>query len=500
MRSLLSALSCTAARSSARTLGQNSVLVPLILAGSLASLNSTGYAQSIDLSAIAAGLSPGFAINGQTSSDQSGYSVSSAGDVNGDGLSDLLVGAWYSDPAAGGPGNNRAGRSYVVFGKSIGNGVDLSAVDAGLGGFVINGEAAGDRAGARVSTAGDVNGDGLTDVIVGAFRADPVAGPDAGRSYVVFGKTNGTAVELSEVASGTTSFGFVINGQDSGENSGFSVSTAGDVNGDGLSDVIVGAPLSTPTAGPYAGRVYVVFGKTSSAEVDLSEVANGSSGLGFAIDGRAEGDRAGISACSAGDVNGDGLMDLVLGADRSGMDIGRSFVVFGKTSSSQVALSAVATGISTLGFVLIGEASGDDSGWSVSSAGDVNGDGLADVIVGARDGDPASLGYENNAGRSYVVFASLVAQQSTSWISPRAARHWALSLTGKRSMTSPAAVSRQRGTLTATGWLMWLSVPRTAIPPASTMQGAVMWSLARLVAHPWISPQSRRALHHWALS
>ncbi|MFT5589711.1 MAG: hypothetical protein ACI9ZF_001889, partial [Bradyrhizobium sp.] len=351
---------------------------------------------AIDLSAIATGVG-GFVINGQCAGDQNGFSVSGAGDVNGDGLSDLVVGAWKSDPTAG----SNAGRSYVVFGKTDSNTIDLSTIAGGTGGFVINGQCANDSSGNKVTSAGDVNGDGLSDLIVGAFLSDPTAGTNAGRSYVVFGKAGTGAINLSAIATGTG--GFVINGQGASDYSGVSVNSAGDVNGDGLSDLIVGAHQSDPASGSNAGRSYVVFGKAGISAVDLSAIAAGSGG--FVINGQCAGDQNGFCVTSAGDVNGDGLSDLIVGSRRSdpaaGTDAGRSYVVFGKTDTSAVDLSAIAAGSG--GFVINGQCAGDQSGYSVASAGDVNGDGLSDLIVGGYVSDPAS---GVDAGRSYVIFGS----------------------------------------------------------------------------------------------
>jgi len=351
---------------------------------------------AINLSAIAAG-SGGFVINGQCGSDQSGYSVASAGDVNGDGLADLIVGADSSDPTSG----SSAGRSYVVFGKANTTAINLSAIAAGTGGFVINGQCSDDYSGISVASAGDVNGDGLADLIVGALLGDPAAGTSAGRSYVVFGKATATAINLSAIDAG--SGGFVINGQSAGDYSGGSVASAGDVNGDGLADLIVGADSSNPAAGSNAGRSYVVFGKANTSAINLSAIAAGTGG--FVINGQCASDFSGRSVASAGDMNGDGLADLIVGAVASdtaaGTSAGRSYVVFGKATTTAINLSAIAAGIG--GFVINGQCAGDYSGSSVASAGDVNGDGLADLIVGAANADPAAGG---NAGRSYVIFGS----------------------------------------------------------------------------------------------
>jgi hypothetical protein len=350
---------------------------------------------AIKLSAIAAGTG-GFVINGQGVDDRSGNSVASAGDVNGDGLTDLIVGSQSSDPATG----IDAGRSYVIFGKSTTKPIDLSAITAGIGGFVINGQSADDRSGNSVASAGDVNGDGLADLIVGAFASDPPRRNNAGRSYVVFGKSTTTAINLDAFD------GYVIRGEYANDRSGISVASAGDVNGDGLADLIVGADLSFGPAGRFSGRSYVVFGQSGAigqsgiTRIDLCTIATGNDG--FVINGERWFDQCGLSVASAGDVNGDGLADLIVDArfsDLAAGNAGRSYVVFGKSSTDFIDLTAIAAGNG--GFVINGQAAGDYSGNSVSSAGDVNGDGLADLIVGAFASNPAAGA---NAGRSYVVF------------------------------------------------------------------------------------------------
>jgi hypothetical protein len=134
----------------------------------------------------------GFVIKGESENDYSGYSVSNAGDVNGDGLDDLIVGAYQASLS----GKSNVGKSYVVFGKQDNNAIELSAIVAGTGGFVINGESMGDESGYSVSNAGDVNGDGLDDLIVGAYGASS----SAGKSYVIFGKTDTGSIDLSKLS------------------------------------------------------------------------------------------------------------------------------------------------------------------------------------------------------------------------------------------------------------------------------------------------------------
>jgi hypothetical protein len=336
--------------------------------------------------------SNGFSLDGEAAGDRSGQSVSGAGDVNGDGFADVIIGAVGADP-----NGNSSGSSYVVFGKTSGFDavLELSSLD-GSNGFSLDGEAVRDRSGQSVSGAGDVNGDGFDDLIIGAKGADR-NGDFSGSSYVVFGKASGFDAVL-ELSSLDGSNGFSLDGA-AYDYSGYSVSSAGDVNGDGFADVLVGAPALN-TRDSRLGSSYVVFGKASDfdATLNLSSL-DGSNG--FRLDGEV-GDYASESVSNIGDVNGDGFDDLIIGAVRAGPNndfSGSSYVVFGKASGFDAVLELSSLDGSN-GFSLDGEAAGDQSGQSVSGAGDVNGDGFDDLIIGAVSADPNG----DFSGSSYVVF------------------------------------------------------------------------------------------------
>ncbi|HLQ66307.1 MAG TPA: integrin alpha [Candidatus Limnocylindrales bacterium] len=291
---------------------------------------------------------PDLILNGEAAGDAFGYVVSSAGDVNQDGYADVIVGAYENSARGAG-----AGRAYVYFG-----GPRPDAIPD----MILSGEAAGDRFGISVAAAGDVNRDGYGDVMVGAYQND-AGGKDAGRAYVFFGGARPD--DRPDLA---------LTGASAGDAFGFAVSGAGDMNKDGYADVIVGA-YHNGAGGKDAGRAYVYYGGAAPSERPA-----------LVLTGEAAGDAFGYSVSGAGDVNGDGFGDVAVGAygnDAGGSAAGRAYLFFG--GGADVVPDFIQTGEATL----------DNLGFAVSGAGDVDGDGTADLVVGAPYSD-------GEAGRAYL--------------------------------------------------------------------------------------------------
>ncbi len=295
------------------------------------------------LSDIAAGTG-GTQFGGEAFDDKFGFAVAAAGDVNGDGFADLLVSASQNDAGAA-----DAGAVYVLYGSAAGVGAaDLAALTASEG-FKITGEANGDYAGSAIASAGDIDGDGNDDILIGAPFSN-AGGSFAGAAYVVFGDPalSGTVVDLGNLGGGK---GFRILGEGDSDQAGVSVSSAGDINDDGYADLLIGSAANNGNA----GAAYVIYGGAGLAgDIDLADIAAGSGG--FKLVGADIENYAGASVAAAGDVNGDGIADLMVGAWGADNDTGAAYVVYGQAGASPFAatvnLGAVGSGVA--GFRIAG--------------------------------------------------------------------------------------------------------------------------------------------------
>jgi hypothetical protein len=313
---------------------------------------------------------------GEASDDLSGYSLSARGDVNGDGYDDILIGAPTDEKDV-----DNEGRVYMFFGES-----DLCLnINCSNADVIFCGEESYDTFGSSISTGGDINEDGYDDILIGA----PYHNSSRGKTYLFFGKPLGWTKEISALNADV-----FFTGEEIGDESGISLESVGDVNGDEFDDILIGAPYHNSSR----GKTYLFFGKASSAWI----TENDCSMADIFFNGENEGDRYGVSISSAGNVNGDNYDDILIGAERNdegGLGAGQTYLFFGKSNGWSQEMNCFLANASFIGEPPI--ISGWDlSGRKIAYAGDINGDDYDDILIGAEGNDDGG----SSAGQVYLFF------------------------------------------------------------------------------------------------
>lgn len=342
-------------------------------------------AQTIDLTQLNG--SNGYATSDLSPGDLGGFSVAAV-DLNGDGFDELILGAPLADPD---PGRIDAGQVYVIYGRASGfpASVDLAALN-GANGFIINGGTANDEVGFSVNPAGDLNNDGLDDLVIGAPRvlSSPTTNPAVGQAFIIFGRSTPfpTPFELTTLDGEN---GFRITAATTAGLGGM-LGAIGDINNDSLDDLALAAPNS--------GVVFVIFGSTNPfpSTMDASQL-DGSNG--FRINSTGSHQLFG-SAITGLDISGDGINDLAIGAPgnlTSDIQTGQVFIIYGRAGFPAFIDTRDLDSLS--GLVIQGDTLGDATGFALTQ-GDINHDGRADLVVGSPGFDSPLT----RSGRVSVIY------------------------------------------------------------------------------------------------
>ncbi|MBA57289.1 MAG: hypothetical protein CMK89_22810 [Pseudomonadales bacterium] len=336
---------------------------------------------------------------GANAGDQLGTAVASAGDMNGDGIDDLMLAAPGSDLGA-----TDAGVVYVVWGSATLGDLDLGVWDTNTGFRILArepGQRLGDASlsaldlpgnGQGLSAVGDYNGDGFADLVLGHPQSD-TGGENSGRAYVILGQAGAARTDVDLSLLGADGLSVSATGQ-SQWRLGYSVLLAGDLNRDGLDDLVLSAPT--------ADTVFIIYGRPGSNPGNL-DVGSLTSSVGVRWQSSESGSLLGASL-GAGEFNGDGVVDVFLGQpardNGAEQNTGSAYVLFGGKAWS--AVNEVETLSATQGFTLSGIDADSFTGQAVSGAGDINADGLDDLLLGAYNGQYGGV----RSGRAWVVLGS----------------------------------------------------------------------------------------------
>ena len=331
-------------------------------------------------------------INGESDGDEVGASLA-CGDVNGDGIDDLVIGA----PAA-----TAAGYAYVVYGGlTLPSTLDLTGLTATQGMRIpglVNNTAFG-----WAAAVGDVNGDGIADLVVTAPGARS-SSSNTGQGFVIFGSTTFPATFDLTTLNGSNGFAISATDLQSPTPAGDSVAI-GDINDDSFGDIAFGSRSAFPNGLSSAGEAWVVFGHAGAFAPEI-QVSNLNGSNGFAIEPAHAGEFAGSSLAFVSDFNGDGTPDLVIGAPATpaGPQFGTVFVVFGKGGNGFPAHFDLGSLDGSNGVALVSPNIGDDAGASVAGIPDLNGDRLGEIVIGAPSSDVGAA----DSGGGWVVYGRKV--------------------------------------------------------------------------------------------
>ncbi|KAF2515222.1 HYR domain-containing protein [Flavobacterium foetidum] len=322
----------------------------------------------------------GFKIYGEQLTREAGFSVNNAGDINGDGISDFIIGALGGYSTMYGNAKKYraiAGAAYVVFGKSSGfpPHIDLGLLD-GTNGFAVRDDKSDTRHspfGYNVSTAGDINGDGIDDFMISDHQRDSPDNTYAGYVFVIFGKKSGFSPNLN-ISSLNGTNGFAISGKSRNTGLGGGISSLKDINGDGIDDIAI--MRSRPDV--ENGECYVVYGKRNGF-APLLKIGDLNGTNGFTISGSTGIGKLGGKVFGLGDVNGDGIADFALNSYNSS-EQKYKYVIFGRSSNFPANLSINMLN-GTNGFLLEDSVTTLNTYTPIRNAGDINGDGFQDIAI-----------------------------------------------------------------------------------------------------------------------